>query len=72
MIAFVKEDDVSAQDAIAVFGSSFNVMCITLVDPFTEEAELDKTMVLKDRRVYKCSKIANGSQNPAILLNIIY
>jgi hypothetical protein len=42
MIAFVKRDDVSAQDAIAVFGSSFNVMCITLVDPFTEEAELDK------------------------------
>jgi hypothetical protein len=43
MIAFVKREDVTAADAIAVL-SSFNVMCITLVDPFTEEAELDKTM----------------------------
>jgi hypothetical protein len=43
VIAFVKRRcNGSGRDT--VFGSSFNVMCITLVDPFTEEAELDKTM----------------------------
>jgi hypothetical protein len=39
----IKREDVTATDAIAVL-EVVNVMCITLVDPFTEEAELDKTM----------------------------
>jgi hypothetical protein len=43
MIAFVNRTDVSSGRDSCIW-SSFNVMCITLVDPFTEEAELDKTM----------------------------
>jgi hypothetical protein len=43
-----------------------------LVDPFTEEAELDKNECKKIEEFINAGKIANGSQIQLYFLNIIY
>jgi len=46
---FIRRSDVSAADAIKVFSNAFNsldMVCITLTDAVTGEAELDKENVI--------------------------
>jgi hypothetical protein len=68
MIAFVKRDDVTAADAIAVFGSSFKVLCVTLTDAVSGEVQLDKADVIqKIESFINAGEIVGGADTSVLL-----
>jgi hypothetical protein len=68
VLAFIKRNDVSADDCISVFGRTFNVLCVTLIDAVTEKANLDKADVVKKIEEFiLAGEFASGSNKSVML-----
>ena len=52
LLAFVKREEVSAADAISVFGKAFNVKCISFVDAVTRKLCTNKETVIRTIEEY--------------------
>lgn len=52
LLTFVKREEVSAADAISVFGKAFNVKCILFIDAITRELCTNKETAIKTIEEY--------------------